>query len=236
MRDHLGRDLVGAGENLVGRHQLADQAAGQRLSGGEDTAGDRPVDGRGDADDTRQEPAGAGLGDDAPPGERQPEAGRVGRDANVHRQYHGHTDAHRSPVDSGDDRLGRSEDPQRQFATHVPTTAPERLEPGCVGVIAAGARRQVGAVGEAVACTSHHDGPHLRVRVGPFEDSEQFVQHRIADGVVGCRPVDRHGQHPFVEVALQFAHPVIPSRRRGGGAGRCRRIHQSEQPCRRARG
>ena len=162
-----------------------------RFLGAEGPPGDRPVHGRGDADDAGQEPRRARLGHDAAAGERQGEAAALGADADVHRQDHGDPDADGGPVDGGDHRLARAEDPQRQLATHVAGAAPQRFEARRVGVVAPGAGGQVGPSREEVSRAGDDDGADVLVGVGVGEGVEQRIEHRVGDGVPGLRTVDR---------------------------------------------
>ena len=77
----------------------------------------RPVsthsDRRRDADHPGQEPARARLGHDPAAGEHEPDLRRVRRQPDVRRQHRRDPHADGRPVDGGDHRLVRGEDPQR---------------------------------------------------------------------------------------------------------------------------
>ena len=88
------------------RVQAAHEAAVERLLRGEHAAGGDPLHRAADAHDARQEPARAGLRDDAAAGEHEAHARLLGGQADVHRQRHRRAHADRRAVDRGDHRLG----------------------------------------------------------------------------------------------------------------------------------
>ena len=211
----LRRDLHGARQDVGGGHELAHEAGGESLRSREDAAGDRPVHRCGDADDARQEPGGTRFGHDAATGERQTEPGGIGGDADVCREDHRDADPHGRSVDSGNDRLVRGEDAKGELAAHVASPTAERLEPGAVGVVAAGPYRQVGTGREELAGPCDHHGAHAVVAVGECERGEQLVEHRVGDRVAGRGPVDGDHHHAIVSFDAKLVEVV--------GHGRCSR-------------
>ena len=99
-----------------------ERSAGARpecLLGVEDAARIDPLSRLADADDAGQEPARAGLGNQAAPGEDEADAGVVSRNPDIHRKRHRGADAYGRPVDGADHRFEAVEDPADHQASGV---------------------------------------------------------------------------------------------------------------------
>ena len=130
LTDQRDRDRCGLGGNflrkrarrrqqLIRRHNLADEAAAERFLCRENPTRVAPLQRLRDADDARQEPARRCLRHDAALGEHEAEARGVAGDADIHRKLHGDADADGRAVDRGDHRLQAFEDAQRNLTAAV---------------------------------------------------------------------------------------------------------------------
>ena len=108
-----------AGSSSSGGWTLRKSPARSASAAGKHPPRVHPFGGLTDADESRQEPARAGLRHDAPAGEHEADLRVLRREPDVHRQRHRDADADRRAVDRGDDRLLRLEDAQREHASAV---------------------------------------------------------------------------------------------------------------------
>ncbi len=173
--------------------RLRSSPAFEALLRREDPTRRDPLHRAADADDARQEPARAGLGDDAAAREDEAHARLLGGQANVHRQRHRRAHAHSGAVDRSDHGLLRLKHAQRELAAVVALGAPRGRALVVVEGVAAAA--EVGARAEATPGARHDHRAHLVVGVGAVEGRHQLAAHLPRPGVQPLGPVERDRQH-----------------------------------------
>src|SRR4051812_48315566 len=97
----------------------AKQAGFAALLGPEDARRVAPLERLADSHEARQEPAGAGLGDDSATREDEADLGAPDGEPDVHRERHGDADADGRTIDRGDHRLVTIEDAARDAAAAI---------------------------------------------------------------------------------------------------------------------
>jgi hypothetical protein len=188
-------------EQLVLRHDLGDEARGERLLGAERLAEQQQLGGALVAGDHRQQEAGRGFGHHAKRHEGHLEA-RIGRGVDqVAVQEHGRADADRGAADRGNQRLLHL----RQPADEVE----RRRGPGVR--IAIEEILQVVAGREAILAAVDQDRAHLRVGVRGGERLRHGAVHVLRQRVllVGARELyAQHAVFGFGKDVARVAHHV----------------------------
>ena len=190
----------------------------------EDPTGIAPFQGRLDAHQPGQEPAGAGLRIDAPPVEHETVARRGGGQANVHGQLHGGPDAHGGAVHRRDHRLQAVEDAKRHPPAPVAIdVAHLGLVPGglaALGVVEgrpAGGQVRPGAEGPVPGAGDDHR-PNPVVGVGEVEGRDHVQHHLGGEAVHLVGTVEGQDGDPVLDLELDGLE--VGDGQGGGGHGR----------------
>ena len=223
--DELPRQGLGGGHEVLRRVQAADEAAVMGLLRREDPTGIAPFQGRLDAHQPGQEPAGAGLRIDPAPVEHEAVAGGGGGEANVHGQLHGGPDAHGGAIHRGDHGLQAVEDAQGHPPAPVAIDVADLgLVPGglaALGIVKgrpAGGQVGPGAEGPVPGPGDDHR-PHPVVGVGDVEGRDHVQHHLGGEAVHLVGAVEGQDGDPVLDLELDGLE-VGDGQGGGGGHGR----------------
>ena len=204
-RRHRGEelgDLVRAVLELVGRHDLRDEAPRPRLLRAETAAGRQPLERAGGAEQAAHEPRAAGVRDEADVDERRHEARAVGGDAHVARERQGHAGARGGAVDGRDH--GLLERPDREHVAVV-------VLPQILGHVARTARELLQVLADAEAATGAGDHHRAYRRIlGVTQCGLDPTMHRTVQRVQHVGPIERDRQDRSRARDLDVCHRARP--------------------------
>jgi len=120
--------------------------------------------------------------------------------ADVHRQGHRDSHPHRRPVDRGDDRLLRLEDPQRHLTAAIPVILQALLSARVEGVSSA---PEIRSCTECAPLPRDDHHAHVVVLIDLVECREEFALHLDGKGVETIRPEEREREYVVVELGTQ---------------------------------
>ena len=190
-------------QQLVRLVDAAQQTALERFFGAEYTAGVDPLSRLHRADETRQEPAGAGFHGDAAAGKHKAELG-VGRcHTNIRRQAHGHAHTHGRAVKGNDDRLGALIDTQRHSTAAITQVIPLGLILTLVTVEGITALLQIRTGTERTAGTGHDHDTHRIIGIGCVKGRNQITTHLAVEGVHAVRTVQRQREDTVLHLVVE---------------------------------